>query len=103
MAGIIDNIKSKVESLTQPSGAHQTHKAAILPSKGARFHIEGPPTLKPKDNEILVQVKSVALNPVDVAQREFDFHTSEYPGVLGSDVGGIVAAVGASVSRNELV
>lgn len=55
------------------------------------------PTPTPGPNEILVEVKSIALNPVDYYQRDMGFLISSYPAVLGSDVAGTVIATGSSV------
>ncbi|KAL6900016.1 GroES-like protein [Trichoderma evansii] len=76
-----------------------THAAAILPQKGGPFIVEERNTPEPGSNEILIEVKAVALNPVDYAQRDFGFPTvPSYPTVIGSDVAGIVAKVGSGVS-----
>ena len=95
----MESIKASAQSLFQSSSPPQQHQAAVISEKGARFKVEQRPTPKPKEDEILVQVRSAALNPVDIAQRDFGFNTSQYPGVLGSDVGGVIAAVGSSVSH----
>jgi NADPH:quinone reductase-like Zn-dependent oxidoreductase len=53
----------------------------------------------PGPNEILIEVKAVAINPVDYYQRDFGFPPiPNYPTVIGSDVAGIVAKVGSGVS-----
>lgn len=100
MSSTMNSMKAKAETLlhgSQPPPS--THRAAVISEQGARFKIENRSTPAPKTNELLLQVKAVALNPVDYAQRDFGFHTSKYPGVLGSDVGGIVVAVGPEVSH----
>lgn len=74
------------------------HLAAILPSKGADFHVASRPTPQPGPDELLVQVNSVALNPLDPIQRNFGFHLLHYPTILGSDVAGVVVAHGSSVN-----
>lgn len=78
------------------SGQH--HAAAILPQKGGPLTIEERPTPEPGPNEILIEVKAVALNPVDYHQRDHGFPPIPfYPAILGSDTSGIVAKVGSKV------
>ncbi|CZR65694.1 related to toxD protein [Phialocephala subalpina] len=73
------------------------HLAAILPSQGSRFEIQQRPTPTPGPNELLLEVHSVALNPIDYYSRDFGFGVSSYPAVVGSDIGGIVLQTGSSV------
>ncbi|KAI1750223.1 GroES-like protein [Xylaria castorea] len=75
-----------------------THSAAILPQKGSRLVIEERTTPEPGPGEILIEVKAVALNPVDHYQRDFGMPpVPVYPAVVGSDTAGIVAKVGSGV------
>src|SRR4051794_30633288 len=80
-----------------PSGQHH---AAILFAKGSKLQVTYRPTPIPGPNELLVEVKSVALNPVDHYQRDFGAAVTQYPTVLGSDVTGTVISVGSSVSTS---
>ncbi|MCJ1288162.1 hypothetical protein MMC26_007517 [Xylographa opegraphella] len=76
-----------------------THQAAILPQKGGPFSVGERPTPEPGPNEVLIEVKAVALNPVDYYQRDFGMPpVPVYPAVVGSDAAGIVAKVGSKVS-----
>ncbi|KAF8588676.1 zinc-binding oxidoreductase-like protein CipB [Ramaria rubella] len=77
-----------------PSGQHL---AAILPSKGSALKVTYRPTPTPGPHDLLIEVKSIALNPIDVYQRERGFAIASYPAISGSDVGGIVLAIGSSV------
>ena len=57
-------------------------------------------TPEPGPNEILIEVKAIALNPVDYYQRDFGMPpVPSYPAVIGSDVSGLIAKVGSSVSN----
>ncbi|MFT3835748.1 MAG: zinc-binding dehydrogenase [Myxococcaceae bacterium] len=57
------------------------------------------PTPQPKAREVRVKVKAVALNHLDIWVREgWKGLMLELPHVLGSDVAGVVDAVGAEVS-----
>lgn len=73
------------------------HKAALLTNWGTPLSIGERPTPTLAATEILVQVKAIALNPVDHFQRDRGFGIDKYPTVLGSDVAGVVVQVGANV------
>ena len=75
------------------------HLAAILPSKAAgALEISQRPTPTPGPDDLLIEVKSIALNPIDYYQRDMGFPPLDhYPTVLGSDIGGTVISVGSSV------
>ncbi|PTB44795.1 uncharacterized protein TrAFT101_000266 [Trichoderma asperellum] len=76
-----------------------THAAAILPQKGGPFIVEDRNTPEPGPNELLIEVKAVALNPVDYYQRDVGLPPiPSYPTVIGSDVAGVVAKAGPGVS-----
>ncbi|MCJ1422249.1 hypothetical protein MMC29_000129 [Sticta canariensis] len=76
------------------------HLAAILPSKGSALQVLHRPTPTPAPNELLIEVESVALNPVDWIQRDFGVFINSYPAVIGSDVAGVVVSTGSSVSSD---
>ncbi|KAG9230411.1 chaperonin 10-like protein [Amylocarpus encephaloides] len=73
------------------------HLAAVLHAKGERLNVENIPTPTPGPDDILVEVKSIALNPIDYVMRDFGFAVSSYPTVPGSDVAGTVISVGSNV------
>ena len=75
------------------------HLAAILPSKAAgALEINQRPTPTPGPHELLIEVKSIALNPIDYYQRDMGFPPLDhYPTVLGSDIAGTVISAGSSV------
>ena len=76
----------------------QTHQAAILPQKGGPLVVAARATPDPGPKEILIQVKAVAINPVDYYQRDFGMPPVPiYPAVIGNDVAGIVVRVGSKV------
>jgi len=74
-----------------------THLAAVLESKGSPFNITQRPTPKPGPNKILIEVKSLAINPIDNYVREAGFMINSYPPVPGSDIAGTIIAAGSSV------
>lgn len=74
------------------------HLAAVLPTEKTRFTVVERTTPEPGPHDILIEVKAVALNPVDYYQRDMGFPPVPlYPAVLGGDVAGVVAKVGAQV------
>lgn len=58
------------------------------------------PTPGPRD--LRVQVKAIAVNPVDVKQRAPKDKVESAPRVLGWDVAGVVESVGAEVKRFQV-
>ncbi|CAG7963433.1 unnamed protein product [Penicillium salamii] len=93
-----ENTNSNLPSVF-PSKMTRTHRAAILPQLGGPLTVEDRATPEPGPNEILIEVKAIALNPVDYSQRDSGFPpVPSYPAVLGSDTSGLVAKVGANVS-----
>lgn len=75
-----------------------SHSAAILPQKGGPLSVDNRDTPEPGPNEILIEVKAVALNPVDYFQRDLGMPlVAIYPTVIGSDAAGVVTKVGSSV------
>ncbi|EIT80264.1 putative alcohol dehydrogenase [Aspergillus flavus] len=73
------------------------HLAAISPAKGGPFELETRPTPKPGPDELLIAVKSVALNPADAIMRDQGLFISTYPTVIGFDMSGLVLEVGDNV------
>jgi NADPH:quinone reductase-like Zn-dependent oxidoreductase len=79
-----------------------TNEAAWLPAKHTRLEVGLAPYPAPGTHEIVVRNRAVAINPVDwiiQAVGTMAFPWVKYPAVLGSDVAGEVAAVGAGVTR----
>ncbi|KAH7053147.1 alcohol dehydrogenase GroES-like domain-containing protein, partial [Macrophomina phaseolina] len=73
------------------------HLAAVLPSAGSALQVQHRPTPTPGPNDLLIAVKSIALNPIDHKMRDYDFNIAHYPAVLGSDLSGTIISAGASV------
>ncbi|KAI0169417.1 GroES-like protein [Hypoxylon sp. FL1284] len=74
-----------------------THLAAVAVGKAQPLEVQPRETPKPGPNEVLVQVKSLALNPIDSMCRDSGFVIASYPSVFGSDIGGVVLEAGSSV------
>ncbi|PVH77688.1 alcohol dehydrogenase [Cadophora sp. DSE1049] len=74
-----------------------THLAAVSSAKGQRFEVQARPTPIPGPDEILIAVKSVALNPADIHMRDHGLFIPTYPTVTGFDMSGLVLEVGSNV------
>ena len=77
-----------------------THLAAACSAKGQPFELQTRPTPKPGPGELLVAVKSVALNPADGYMRNLGIFIPAYPTVTGFDFSGLVLEVGEGVPTN---
>lgn len=74
-----------------------THLAAVSPGKGQSFELQSRFTPKPGPGEVLIAVKSVALNPADYHMRDKGLFIPAYPTVIGFDISGLVLEVGVNV------
>lgn len=74
-----------------------THLAAVSPAKGQPFELQTRLTPKPGPDELLIAVKSVALNPADAYIRDQGLFIPTYPTVIGFDMSGLVLEVGHNV------
>jgi len=72
----------------------------ICPSKSAPLELAHRKTPTPGPNDILIEVKAIAINPVDVYMRDWGLFIKDYPATIGFDVAGKVVAVGSSVPTN---
>ncbi|KAL6232756.1 hypothetical protein BDW75DRAFT_216864 [Aspergillus navahoensis] len=74
------------------------HLAAILHEQGTPLTIQTRPTPSPGPGELLLEVKAIAINPVDASQRDSNIPPVPiYPAVIGCDVAGIVVKAGPDV------
>lgn len=80
-------------------------QAIVIDRYGAstEFHVAAVPQPIPGDQEVLVRVRAISLNPIDLAGRQgrlapaFTRHW-RFPLVLGTDFAGVVASVGQRVT-----
>ena len=78
--------------------ATKQHQAAVCNTPGTTLSLVNRDTPSPGPNEILIQTKAIAVNPVDYYQRDKGMPPVPiFPAVLGSDVAGVVAKVGSNV------
>ncbi|MCJ1363200.1 hypothetical protein MMC16_002307 [Acarospora aff. strigata] len=97
MSSIANKSEDKAAGTSAPSGHHL---AAIIRSKGSALEVTHRPTPTPGPNDLLIEVKSIALNPIDWAQRDYGFALASYPAVLGSDIAGTVLSTGSAVASD---
>ncbi|KAJ9306789.1 hypothetical protein DTO217A2_3776 [Paecilomyces variotii] len=74
-----------------------THLAAVSLAKGQPFELQTRSTPKPGPDELLIAVKSVALNPADAYMRDQGLFIPSYPTAIGFDMSGLVLEVGDNV------
>ncbi|KAK4135708.1 putative alcohol dehydrogenase [Trichocladium antarcticum] len=74
-----------------------TTLAAVSPAQGQPFTVQPRATPAPGPGEVLLAVKSVALNPADGHMRNTGLFIPAYPTVIGFDMAGLVLAAGADV------
>ncbi|KAL2353325.1 hypothetical protein BJ546DRAFT_950673 [Cryomyces antarcticus] len=65
--------------------------------KGSALIVTHRPAPGPGPNELLIEVKCIALNPIDWKQRGSGFAVASYPTIVGSDLAGTVLSIGSSV------
>jgi NADPH:quinone reductase len=77
-----------------------TMKAAVLDSPGAPFRIAPVARPAPGPGEVLVRIKSSAVNPLDLKIRAGEAAHAGHPlpAILGIDLAGVVEAIGAGVT-----
>ncbi|RDW85958.1 zinc-binding alcohol dehydrogenase-containing protein cipB [Coleophoma crateriformis] len=79
-----------------------SNRAVIVPDKGQPLEIREVPNRFPKPDEIVVESRAVAVNPVDVGVQLMGpaiFPFLKYPAIIGFDVAGEVIEVGSGVTR----
>jgi NADPH:quinone reductase-like Zn-dependent oxidoreductase len=76
------------------------HQALVIAEKGATHTLITRATPQPGPGQLLIEVKAIAMNPVDGFQRDVGAMIQTYPTVLGSDIAGIVVSVGPDVPAN---
>jgi NADPH:quinone reductase-like Zn-dependent oxidoreductase len=74
-----------------------SHLAATSPAKGQPLEVQSRSTPRPGPGELLVAVKSVALNPADGIMRDHGLFIPVYPTVIGFDIAGLVLEIGEGV------
>jgi NADPH:quinone reductase-like Zn-dependent oxidoreductase len=89
--------QSESISLVAKACKMSTHIAAVFPAKGQPFELQTRLTPKTGPGELLIAVKSVALNPADTIMRSEGLFITTYPTVIGFDISGLVLEIGDNV------
>jgi NADPH:quinone reductase-like Zn-dependent oxidoreductase len=80
----------------------EQNSALWLPKRGGKLEVGPAPYTHPADDEVVVRVHAVAINPID-AIPGFAYRVIlpwlKFPAVIGSDVAGEVVEVGSAVTR----
>lgn len=79
-----------------------TNTAAWLTEKATSLVIKPAPYTSPRENQIVIKNRALAINPVDwmLQDKGTDlFSWIKYPQILGEDVSGEVVEVGSAVTR----
>ncbi|KAG1781770.1 chaperonin 10-like protein [Suillus placidus] len=74
-------------------------KALILPKKRGNFKVGSRSIPSPGTGQLLVKIRSAALNPVDYKIRYTGIFVTHYPVILGVDIAGIVQELGEGVEN----
>ncbi|KAF6755402.1 chaperonin 10-like protein [Ephemerocybe angulata] len=79
-----------------------TQKALVIPEQFKPFTVASLPIPRPGKQELLVKVKSAALNPADWKIQRFGVVFTSYPAVSGYDITGEVLSLGEGVEGFEI-
>ena len=79
--------------------APTTQKAFIIDAKLGNYNLGTVPIPKPVSGEILIKIKTVALNPVDWMIQRYGVLVDKYPAILGLDIAGDVEEIGEGVTE----
>lgn len=75
-------------------------QASVLPEEHAKLKTVQRDRPRPGDDDILIKSQAVAINPLDwKLQSVLSFIIQSYPMVIGTDVTGVVVAVGSNVTK----
>ncbi len=77
-------------------------KAMLLESKGAPFVMRDVPMPVVNNDDVLIKLKASAFNHRDYYIQQGTYPRTTYPIIIGSDGAGVVADVGANISRSLL-
>lgn len=79
-----------------------SNRAAILTATKAPLEVKEVPCPRPKDKEMVVKNRAIAINPVDWFQQEMGpegIPFLKFPAILGYDIAGEVEALGSGVTQ----
>ena len=76
-----------------------SNQAAVLKEEKAKLTIEERPIPKPGPSDVVVKNYALATNPVDWKMQQLGILIEKYPAILGSDISGVVDAVGSNAKH----
>ncbi|KAF8992290.1 chaperonin 10-like protein [Cyathus striatus] len=72
-------------------------KALFLNGVGDEFTLKTTEIYKPASGELLIKIKSAALNPIDWKLQKYNFGLKNFPLIIGCDAAGDVVEIGEGV------
>ncbi|CAI6331977.1 unnamed protein product [Periconia digitata] len=78
--------------------AQTPNLAAVLKAPGEKMTVEERKIPSPGPNQVVIRNHAIAMNPIDWKRQAWNVLIPTYPVVLGSDVSGEIAKVGANVT-----
>jgi len=84
------------------TNTQEENLAAVIETPQSRITVVNRAIPFPGPRELLVRNHAIAVNPVDWKIQDYNFFVDKYPTVLGSDVCGIVSAVGPGVTKFQV-
>ncbi|KAI1805837.1 zinc-binding oxidoreductase CipB [Daldinia bambusicola] len=76
----------------------QNHAVYLVDKHGKPLEVRPAPYTTPGTDELVIEVKAIAINPVDIGMQLFGslmFPWIKYPAIVGNDVSGVVVEVGS--------
>lgn len=77
-------------------------KVLYLLEPNGKFAIHTAPVPEPGAGEVLVEIHSTSLNPVDYLIQDMNIFVSTYPAIVGEDAAGVVKKVGPNVTEFQV-
>lgn len=74
-----------------------SNQVAWLNSAGTDLQVGDGPMPSPGPDELVIQIRAIAINPMDAYNQKQGFIITDFPAILGSDGAGEVYAVGSSI------
>lgn len=80
----------------------QTTSKLLLLQKGGPFEVRKEPQHSVKPDQVLIRQRAIALNGLDLLQRDLGVNIPSWPYVLGVEGAGIIEAVGSEVKDFQI-
>jgi len=75
-----------------------SNRAAFVDSPKGPIVVRDTEVFEPEQGEVQIKVHSCAIQPIDAKVARLGIMPLEYPAILGSQVAGVISAVGADVT-----